>query len=217
MKDTFLERIKEFPIIPVFNHWEREVTINVISACYKAGIRVFEFTNRGDHSAGIFKDIISNRFKFPGMNIGIGSIMNTVQAQDYIDAGADFIVSPILDFSVGSICGQAKKSWIPGCGTLTEIINAERAGAELIKIFPGSVLGMDFVKSVLGPCPNLKLMPTGGVSPDRENLEGWFNSGVFSVGMGSKLFTEELVNTKNHDKLVSKIAHLKEILDEMEN
>lgn len=215
MNEELLEKIKEFPIIPVFNHSDKEVALNVISACYKSGIRVFEFTNRGEHSAGVFKHIISNRFKFQGMSIGIGSIMNTGQAHEYIDLGADFVVSPILDFSVGSVCSQAKKPWIPGCGTLTEIINARRAGAELIKIFPGDVLGAEFVKSVLGPCPYLKLMPTGGVSPDKENLESWFKAGVFSVGMGSRLFDKEIIKPENKDQLLAKIIHIKAIIEKI--
>lgn len=215
MKEVLLERIKEFPVIPVFNHQDGDVTLNVISACYKAGIRVFEFTNRGNHSTGVFEHIISNRFKFSGMSIGIGSIMNTVQAEQFIEAGADFVVAPVLDYSVGVICGQANRPWIPGCGTLTEIINAKKAGAEVIKVFPGSVLGVEFVKSVLGPCPNLKLMPTGGVEPTKENLENWFNAGVFSVGMGSKLFDEEVIKPENHQLLVNKISQLKEMVDEI--
>ena len=212
MSKSFLDKIKLFPIIPVFNHEDKHVTENVLSACYKSGMRAFEFTNRGTHSVDVFKYIISNRFKFPDMSIGIGSIMNTAQAQEYVKIGADFVVAPYLDLWVGSYCIKAGKPWIPGCGTLTEIISAQKAGADLIKLFPGGVLGPEFVKSVLGPCPDLKLMPTGGVAPTKVNLESWFNAGVFSIGMGSKLFDKEVIKPENQDVLINKISQLKPIL-----
>lgn len=216
MSETLLNKISTFPIIPVFYHPDKDVAMNVITACYKGGMRVFEFTNRGEQSREVFKHILVNRLRFSKMSIGIGTIMNTAEAQEFIDLGADFVVSPILDLSVASICQQAEKPWIPGCGTLTEVIQAKRAGAELIKVFPGNVLGSKFIKSVLGPCPDLKLMPTGGVAPSKENLGEWFDAGAFSVGIGSSLFNKEIIKPENYDKLLAKVLETKAIMDGLE-
>ncbi len=215
MKNQLLENIAEFPVIPVFYHPEPETALNVVSCCYEGGMRVFEFTNRGEKSIEVFHSIIENRNLFPGMQLGIGTIMDKEQARQFIDLGADFIVSPILDFEVAQICSVHQKPWIPGCGTLTEVINADRAGAGLVKVFPGNVLGPGFIKSVLGPCPQLKLMPTGGVTPASENLKEWFGAGAFSVGIGSSLFNKEIIKPENRTELLAKILEIKHVLEEI--
>lgn len=208
-----LGKISQFPVIPVFYNPDIEITLNVISACYEGGMRVFEFTNRGPESETVFKEIISNRSKYPEMALGIGTIMNKLHAKVFTNLGADFLVSPILDLNVAKVCKQRNKPWVPGCGTLTEVIKANRSGAELVKVFPGNVLGAGFIKSVLGPCPYLKLMPTGGVKPEKENLDEWFGAGAFSVGIGSSLFDKEIILPQNYDQLVKKIAGVRKIIE----
>lgn len=208
-----LGKISQFPVIPVFYNPDIEITLNVISACYEGGMRVFEFTNRGPESETVFKEIISNRSKYPEMALGIGTIMNKLHAKVFTNLGADFLVSPILDLNVAKVCKQRNKPWVPGCGTLTEVIKANRSGAELVKVFPGNVLGTGFIKSVLGPCPYLKLMPTGGVKPEKENLDEWFGAGAFSVGIGSSLFDKEIILPQNYDQLVKKIAGVRKIIE----
>jgi 2-dehydro-3-deoxyphosphogluconate aldolase/(4S)-4-hydroxy-2-oxoglutarate aldolase len=98
--------------------------------------------------------------------------------------------------------------WIPGCGTLTEIVTAREAGAQLIKVFPGSVLGPKFVSAVLAVVPDLKLMPTGGVAPTAENLKAWFDAGVYCVGVGSQLVTGEIVEGKQWHELENRVSQL---------
>lgn len=208
-----LGKISQFPVIPVFYNPDMEITLNVISACYEGGMRVFEFTNRGPESETVFKEIISNRSKYPEMALGIGTIMNKLHAKVFTNLGADFLVSPILDLNVAKVCKQRNKPWVPGCGTLTEVIKANRSGAELVKVFPGNVLGAGFIKSVLGPCPHLKLMPTGGVKPEKENLDEWFGAGAFSVGIGSSLFDKEIILPQNYDQLVKKITGVRKIIE----
>ncbi|MEQ9263679.1 MAG: hypothetical protein RLN81_00540 [Balneolaceae bacterium] len=203
-----LKKISQLPVIPVFYNPDTEITLNVISACYEGGMRVFEFTNRGPESETVFKEILANRSSYPEMALGIGTIMNKLHAKVFTHLGADFLVSPILDMNVAKVCKQRNKPWIPGCGTLTEVIKANRSGAELVKVFPGNVLGAGFIKSVLGPCPDLRLMPTGGVKPSKENLEEWFSAGAFSVGIGSSLFDKEIILPENHDQLVQKIVEV---------
>ncbi len=203
-------------MIPVFYHEDLEVCKNVIRACYNGGLRVFEYTNRGDKALENYpylKEFI--KVNCEGMLLGIGSINNAKQAESFIKIQADFIVSPIFDKSISIICKTNNTYWIPGCATLSEISSAENEGADIIKIFPGNVLGPDFVKAVRGPMPHLKLMPTGGVSIEKENLEGWFKAGVVCVGIGSNLLIKKAVDSP--DILESMVYKTLRLIDEIKN
>jgi 2-dehydro-3-deoxyphosphogluconate aldolase/(4S)-4-hydroxy-2-oxoglutarate aldolase len=190
-------------IIPVFFHKDIEICKGVISACYRGGIRVFEFTNRDEYAHEIFG--ILNKWatvEFPEMILGTGSVIDSATATLYIQLGTNFIVSPILNEAIAPVVNCRKIFWSPGCGTLSEISRAESLGVEIVKIFPGSsVGGPKFVASIKGPMPWTRIMPTGGVDRTEENLNEWFKSGVACVGMGSKLITSEIVENENFDKL----------------
>lgn len=190
-------------IVPVFYHKDLEVCKQVLKACYEGGIRVFEFTNRGDFAHELFSDL--NKFvlaEIPDMILGVGSVIDAATATLYIQLGANFIVSPVLKEEMALVCNRRKIAWSPGCGSLTEISRAEELGAEVVKIFPGAqVGGPKFVAAVKGPCPWTSIMPTGGVSPDEENLKEWFEAGVHCVGMGSKLISKELIRNNQYDQL----------------
>ena len=109
----------------------------------------------------------------------------------YIQLGAKFIVSPLLNEEMARVCNRRKVLWMPGCATASEINRAEELGAEVVKLFPGpTVGGAKFLKAYLGPCPWSNIMPSGGVSPTRENLTEWFEAGAFCVGMGSQLISK---------------------------
>jgi 2-dehydro-3-deoxyphosphogluconate aldolase/(4S)-4-hydroxy-2-oxoglutarate aldolase len=209
MKDTIINKIQEARIIPVYYHSDADTCKNVIDACYKGGIRVFEFVNRGKMAAVNFT-LLKNHVqeKWPGLIFGAGSILNRQQAEKFIGLGADFIVSPILSEEIAQTCKDHGIYWIPGCATPTEIAKANDLGADIIKIFPGNVLGPGFIKSVIGPMPGLKLMPTGGVEPTKENLSAWFGSGAACVGMGSKLIDQKMTD---HPELLSK--KVKEVIE----
>lgn len=180
-------------MIPVFFHKDIEICKSVMEACYIGGARVFEFTNRGDRAHEVFRELIVwAENELPEMILGVGSIVEAGTTSLYIQLGASFIVSPILNEEMAKVCNRRKISWSPGCGTLSEISKAEELGAEVVKIFPGSsVGGPDFVKAVKGPCPWSSIMPTGGVTPEKENLEKWFKAGVHCVGMGSQLTVKD--------------------------
>lgn len=201
-------------LIPVFYHHDADSSKTVINACYNGGIRVFEYVNRGDAAVVNFPVLKDHVRKYcPGMILGVGSVLNRQQAEKFIQLGADFIVSPILSKEIALACIDHNIYWIPGCATPTEIAKAKALGADIIKVFPGNVLGPGFIKSVLGPMPGLKLMPTGGVEPTRENLKAWFDAGAVCVGMGSNLFTSELIN--NPLKLTDKIKQAYDIVNEI--
>lgn len=203
-------KMKETGLVPVFYHKNPEVCKKVVKACYDGGVRVFEFTNRGDFATLVFAElnkwIIEN---YPDMIMGVGSVIDEGTASMYLALGANFIVSPLIDEGTAKVCNKRKVSWSPGCGSVTEIGKAHELGAEVVKIFPGSqVGGPDFVKAVLGPMPWTSIMPTGGVTPDEENLKAWFEAGVTCVGMGSQLFPKEILDNKNYDYISEKCAEV---------
>lgn len=186
-------------IVPVFYHPDAEVAKHVINACYDGGIRAFEFTNRGDFAHEVFRELsLYAKKELPDLVLGVGSIVDAGTTSLYLQLGADFIVSPVVNPEMAKVCNRRKIMWSPGCGSLSEISLAEELGAEIVKIFPASqVGGPGFVKSVLGPNPWTLIMPTGGVKPEDSNLKEWFESGVACVGMGSQLFQAEWI--KNGD------------------
>jgi 2-dehydro-3-deoxyphosphogluconate aldolase/(4S)-4-hydroxy-2-oxoglutarate aldolase len=195
----------ETGIIPVFYHKDINTCKNVLKACYDGGIRVFEFTNRGDYAHEVFRDL--NKYaaqEMPEMIMGVGSIMDAGTASLYIQMGANFIVSPVLIEEMARTCNRRKIMWSPGCGSVSEISRAEELGAEIIKIFPGSqVGGPGFVEAVKGPMPWSSLMPTGGVEPTEESLGVWFKAGVVCVGMGSQLLKKSLIEKGNFDQITA--------------
>lgn len=184
--------MKQNGMVPVFFHKDINICKQVLQACYDGGARLFEFTNRGERAHEVFDELIRwSEEAMPEMILGVGSVVDAGTSSLYIQLGANFIVSPILNPEMARVCNRRKIAWSPGCGSLSEISKAEELGAEVVKIFPGAqVGGPQFVKAVLGPCPWSSIMPTGGVSPDRENLTAWFEAGVHCVGMGSKLMVK---------------------------
>lgn len=195
--------MQETGLVPLFYNHDIEVCKEVISACNKGGARVFEFTNRGDFAHEVFAEVKKwAAVNCPGMMIGAGSVPDAPTAAIFMQMGAEFIVSPVLNPEVARICNRRKVLWIPGCGTLTEISQAEELGAEIVKIFPGNAVGgPSFVKAIKGPCPWTTVMPTGGVDPSEENLGKWFAAGAACVGMGSALITEKIVKTGDWNTL----------------
>ncbi len=197
-------------IVPVFYHSDAEVCMNVLKACYEGGLRVFEFTNRGDFAQDNFIKLVNYAIAhLPGMIIGAGSIVDAATCAIYIQNGANFIVSPILNEDMAKVCNRRKILWSPGCGSLTEISKAEELGAEIVKIFPaGEVGGPSFVRNARGPMPWSNIMPTGGVEPEYDNLCEWFSAGVWCVGMGSKLFPIKEIEAGNFSLITSRVADI---------
>jgi 2-dehydro-3-deoxyphosphogluconate aldolase/(4S)-4-hydroxy-2-oxoglutarate aldolase len=208
------ELIKSTGLVPVFNHDDPKTALKVIKACYDAGLRVFEWTNRGSKAFDVYSQIIDDvREGLPGMVVGAGTVFNEDTARRYIAKGASFIVSPVLDPSLAEICEKFNILWIPGTGTATEIYQASKWGADIIKVFPGTAVGgPGFIKAVRGPMPWVQLMPTGGVTTDKENLRAWFVAGVCCVGIGSKLFTRDLVDDGDPGKLIVSIIETLETI-----
>jgi 2-dehydro-3-deoxyphosphogluconate aldolase/(4S)-4-hydroxy-2-oxoglutarate aldolase len=202
--------MKESGIIPVFYNPDKDVCLSVTNACYEGGLRLFEFTNRGDFAHELFSEINKSVIKeMPELIMGTGSVTDAATASLYIQLGSNFIVSPVVKEEMAQVCNRRKILWSPGCGSVTEISRAEELGAEIVKIFPApSAGGPDFVRTVRGPMPWTNIMPTGGVDPTEESLKTWFEAGVYCVGMGSNLITAELLKNKDRNQLKEKISAL---------
>lgn len=202
MKEELLKRLPEQGILPLYFDKDPEVSLNVLKALYGAGIRMVEYTNRGAAALENFKKMRDLRDReMKDLYLGIGTIKNAKMAETYIAAGADYIICPGTIPEVAEAVDKHNMLWVPGCMTPSEIIAAENLGAKLIKLFPGDMLGPGFLSSIKALFPDLLFMPTGGVSLDRENLQGWFKAGVCAVGMGSKLVSKQLLDAKDYDKI----------------
>ncbi len=186
------EVMKQSGMVPLFYNSDVEISKKVIKACYDGGARLLEFTARGDFAHEVFGELNKYVLKeLPGMIMGVGSVTDAAAASRFMSLGANFIVTPVLREDIAIVCNRRKVLWSPGCGTLTEICRAEELGCEIVKLFPGDIYGPNFVKAIKGPQPWTSIMPTGGVSPTKENLEAWFKAGVTCVGMGSKLINKD--------------------------
>jgi 2-dehydro-3-deoxyphosphogluconate aldolase/(4S)-4-hydroxy-2-oxoglutarate aldolase len=194
-------------MVPIFYNAELEKAKAIVAACAAGGATVIEFTNRGDFAHQIFTKLAQHFAKAnPEIILGVGSIVDAPTAAMYIASGANFIVGPTLNPEVARLCNRRKIAYMPGCGSLTEISQAEELGVEIVKLFPGgSVGGPEFIKAVAGPCPWTRIMPTGGVSADEANIRAWFESGVACVGMGSALVSKERV-TSGDFAAITKVA-----------
>ncbi len=199
--------MKESGMVPLFYHPDVEVAKKVLKACFDGGARLMEFTARGDFAFEMFLELSKYAIKeLPGMIMGVGSITDAAAASMFMQMGANFIVTPSLREDIAKVCNRRKVLWSPGCGSLTEINNAEELGCEIVKLFPGSTYGPGFVKAIKGPQPWTHVMPTGGVSTDEENLKGWFDAGVTCVGMGSKLISKEMLSNGDFKGLEEKVS-----------
>ena len=208
--------MKETGVVPVFYNADLETSRNVLRACYEGGIRVFEFTNRGDFAQEVFGELVKFANKeLPGMIVGAGSIVDPATAAMYIQLGANFVVGPLLNPEIVPICNRRLVPYCPGCGSVTEVGRAQELGCDVCKVFPGDVLGPKFVKALKAPMPWSQIMVTGGVKPERENLEGWFKAGVTCVGMGSNLFPKDAVAAGEWNKISELCRNTVEIIKEI--
>ena len=212
-KEILLKLIPEQGILPLYFYKDTEVSLQVLKALYNAGVRTVEYTNRGEAALQNFRkmrELCEGELK--EMYLGIGTIKNAEMAKTFIDAGADFIICPGLIEEVAKVADENKMLWVPGCMTPSEIIRAENLGAKMIKLFPGNILGPEFMSAIKPLFPDLLFMPTGGVDLDKENIAGWLKAGVCAVGMGSKLISKQLLEEKNYTKIEEQAKHALDIL-----
>ena len=200
-------------ILPLYFNADETISVEILKVIYGAGIKAVEYTNRGDAALSNFKKMVSVRnAEMPGLLLGVGTIKNLKHTEDYMAAGADFLVSPGFVKEVADYAVQRDIFYAPGCMTPSEIIAAENAGIKFIKLFPGNMLGKEFLSSIKDIFPKLLFMPTGGVDTTKENIEGWFKAGVCAVGMGSKLVSKEIMANKQYDLLADETKKVMAII-----
>ncbi len=214
-EDEVINQICNGGLLPLFYHDDIAVCKNVVQALYNGGVRCIEFTNRGKNALINFTQLIATKKAFPGLLLGIGTIKSSEQATAFIEAGADFLVSPIFDTAVADIAYMQKIAWIPGCMTPTEIHVAQQAGCKLIKLFPGNVLGPSYVAAIMPLFSGIRFVVTGGVDTTNESLEKWIKSGVEGVGLGSKLITTAIVETEDYHQLTSITSSVVAIMQQL--
>ncbi len=197
-------------VLPLFNNPDIEISKTVIQAAFNGGMRIFEYTNRSENALEVFTELVEYASKkLPGFILGIGTIINAQQAEDFHKAGAAFIVQPIITEAVGKYCSENRLYWCPGASTLTEIVHAHNLGAHLVKVFPADTLGGPaYLKAIKAPCPFIHIMASGGVTTDPKNLQDWFVAGADCVGIGSKLFSKEMMQNKDFSLLENNIRSM---------
>jgi 2-dehydro-3-deoxyphosphogluconate aldolase/(4S)-4-hydroxy-2-oxoglutarate aldolase len=204
-KLAVMQKIGSTGMVPVFYHKDAEVAKKVIKACYEGGVRAFEFTNRGDFAQEVFAECVKfAATECPELAMGVGSVVDAPTAALYLQLGACFVVGPLFNADIAVVCNRRCVTYCPGCLTPSEIGKAQEVGCDFTKVFPGDVVGPNLVKGLMAPMPWSKIMVTGGVSPDKENLEGWFKAGVYCVGMGSKLFPSDKVKAEDWQYVTDK-------------
>ena len=200
-----LESIKKEGIVAVIRAKDHEEAKGYINACVKGGIRAIELT----YSIPNVVDLINELRDDKNLILGVGSVLNGKMAKDAILAGAKYVVSPGYSEEINNVCKELNTLYLPGCMTVSEIMNAQDKGNKMVKLFPGDVFGPKYVKAIKAPIPNIEIMPTGGV--DINNVEKWFEMGVSCVGVGSSLFNagnlEDIENLAK--KFVEKIQNVR--------
>jgi 2-dehydro-3-deoxyphosphogluconate aldolase/(4S)-4-hydroxy-2-oxoglutarate aldolase len=201
-KEAAIKAITTQGILPLFYYEDAQVSLEIIRTLYRGGIRVFEYTNRGQAALANFK-FIKNALKteMQDLFLGIGTIKNKAELASFLDAGADFIVCPVVDVEVGELVHKADKLWIPGCMTPTEINVAHQMGAGIIKLFPANLLGPSYLSSIRDLFKGQLFVPTGGVEIDESNIDTWFKAGVCAVGLGSQLVSKQILEERDYNKL----------------
>lgn len=201
-KQNAINAIKEQGMLPLFYHPDAQISLDALRTIYKAGVRVFEYTNRGEAALDNFKYIKKAlQTEMTDLLFGVGTIKTTAELASFLEAGADFVVCPVVDVEVGKIVHQANKLWIPGCMTPTEINLAYQNKAGIVKLFPANILGPSYLQAVKELFPGQNFVPTGGVDIEEKNISSWFKSGVCAVGMGSKMISKENLDNQYFDKI----------------
>jgi len=206
-----LRAILESGLVPTLQSDDPGLAAGVARALVAGGARVVELLHRGDAPLEIFRTLApALRRDHPGVALGIGSIVDAPTAALYLAQGADFVVGPVLDPGVARLCNRRKVAWLPGCGTVSEISRAEELGAEIVKLFPSSAMdGPKFIRSLHGPMPWSRVMPTGnGVAFREDSIRGWFSAGACAVGTGAALLDPGLVAARDFDALSRRTEQL---------
>lgn len=199
------ELFEQMPVVGIIRNVSLETIEEILPYYIKAGLTTLEITMNSDNVSAIIKAVAANH---PEINVGAGTVCTMDDLMQALEAGATFIVTPIMDVAVMKYCNENNIPIFPGAFTPLEIYNANKLGATAVKIFPATQMGPGYVKDILGPLDTIKLLPTGGV--DVNNIQSFFQAGAVGVGMGGSLFDKKLIEAKNYELLYQ---HFKAICD----
>lgn len=212
--NIIIQQLEKEGLLPLFNHADIEVCKNILTAFYKAGNRIFEYTNRHAEALPVFAQL--KKFcteNLTGMLLGAGTIKTGEDAEAYLEAGADFLVSPCMDENVNSVVKQRGALWFPGVATPSEIRLAEKWNLHYVKIFPALQLGGPaYIKAVKAVFPHTKILVTGGITTDEPSLKKWFEAGITAAGVGSNLIQPSLMQAKDYDAISAQVKETLHII-----
>lgn len=206
-----VQKIKDQKIVPLFYNESFEVSKNIIKTLYEAGIRVIEYTSRGNRALENFSRLKEiSHIEFPGLLLGIGTVKNVQEMDDYIHAKADFIITPVISEALVKHALERNTLLIPGCFTPSDINIAYQNDVKLVKIFPADALGKNYIRSVQPVFPGMNFMPTGGIHAEFEDILDWLNGGAIAAGLGSSLIGKDV----NEEELTLKTKKLLQQLNQ---
>lgn len=210
MNLLIIQKIKDQKIVPLFYNESFEVSKSIVESLYKAGIRVVEYTNRGASALQNFRKLKElSATEFPELFLGIGTVKNAAEMNEYVNAGADFIITPVIDDSIVKNASERNVLLIPGCFTPSDVNLAYQNGLRMVKIFPADVVGKKYIRSIQPVFPEMEFMLTGGISSDPEDILSWMESGAVAVGLGSSLINLNLSSEELKDKMEKLLIQLK--------
>ena len=183
-KETVLQKIQEVGLVAVVRATSAEQAKRITDACIEGGVAAIEMTFTVPSADQVIREV-ANIYSPDQIILGAGTVMDSETARIAILSGAQYIVSPYFDLETAKLCNRYRVPYMPGCATITEVITAMEAGADIIKIFPADLYGPAIIKDIKGPLPQAQMMPTGGV--DVDNVAEWIKAGVVAVGAGSSL------------------------------
>lgn len=205
-----IEKIMEDQgLVPVYAEANPETAIGVMRACWRAGLRLFEFTNRNDNALEVFRQLKAVAdAELPGLVLGAGTIYDPETAAAFVEVGARFVVSPIGAEETGHWCRERDIAFVPGTTTPSEIWRAQSLGAGIVKLYPGAVLGVGYLKQILGPLRGSRILVTGGVRGEPASVREWLGAGAVAIGLGSDVLPNGSVDSGRLDALAEKCAEL---------
>lgn len=202
-----LNQLSKNYLFAVIRGNNKEDGINISNACIKGGLKNIEITYTTPDASSVISELAKS-VSADEVVIGAGTILDDITARNAILAGAEFIVSPHFDKEISKICNRYSIPYLPGCATATEIVKALDSGVDVVKLFPGGLLGPSFIKDIHGPIPNIEMMPSGGVSLD--NLKQWIENGAWGAGIGSALTKD--ISTSGYESVT---VSAKKFVDKM--
>jgi 2-dehydro-3-deoxyphosphogluconate aldolase/(4S)-4-hydroxy-2-oxoglutarate aldolase len=208
-RQEVLSAIGDTGVLPLFYCDDVERSVRIMAALAEGGARAIEFTDRGPNARRVFVEMAAQAAVQPrSILLGAGSIRDPYAADWFIATGARFIVGPTFDPDVAVLCNVRRVPYLPGCATPTEIVTAEKSGVEFVKVFPGDILGPEFVRAIRGPLPEAQVVVTGGVAATEASVHEWISAGAAALGFGSGLVSKAVASGADPTPLTRTVADL---------